>query len=35
MTGLVGILIPFSKTMDLLYAIGGTLLFSGYIVYDT
>ncbi len=21
--------------MDLIYAIGGTLLFSGYIVYDT
>ncbi|TDL26082.1 UPF0005-domain-containing protein [Rickenella mellea] len=35
MTGLVGIFIPFSKTMDLLYAIGGCLLFSGYIVYDT
>lgn len=35
MTGLVGIFIPFGKTMDLLYAIGGTLLFSGYIVYDT
>jgi hypothetical protein len=35
MTGLVGVFIPFSKTMDLLYAIGGSLLFSGYIVYDT
>ena len=35
MTGLVGIFIPFGKTMDLLFAIGGTLLFSGYIVYDT
>jgi len=35
MTGLVGVFIPFSKTMDLIYAIGGTLLFSGYIVYDT
>lgn len=35
MTGLVGIIIPFSKTMDLIYAIGGCLLFSGYIVYDT
>ncbi|KAF7321805.1 UPF0005-domain-containing protein [Mycena kentingensis (nom. inval.)] len=34
-TGLVGIFIPFSQTMDLIYAIGGTLLFSGYIVYDT
>jgi len=35
MTGLVGIFIPFGKTMDLLMAIGGCLLFSGYIVYDT
>jgi FtsH-binding integral membrane protein len=35
MTGLVGIFIPFSHTIDLLYAIGGTILFSGYIVYDT
>jgi hypothetical protein len=35
MTGIVGIFIPFSRTIDLLYAIGGTILFSGYIVYDT
>lgn len=35
MTGLVGVFIPFGRTMDLIYAIGGTLLFSGYIVYDT
>ena len=35
MTGLVGIIIPFGKTIDLIYAIIGTLLFSGYIVYDT
>jgi protein lifeguard len=35
MTGLVGVFIPFGKTMDLVYAIGGTLIFSGYIVYDT
>ena len=35
MTGIVGIFIPFGRTMDLLYAGGGTLLFSGYIVYDT
>jgi len=35
MTGLVGIFIPFSSTLNLIYAIGGTLLFSGYIVYDT
>ncbi|KAF9241824.1 UPF0005-domain-containing protein [Melanogaster broomeanus] len=35
MTGLVGVFIPFSQTMDLVYAIGGCLIFSGYIVYDT
>jgi len=35
MTGLVGAFIPFNQTIDLLYAIGGTLLFSGYIIYDT
>ena len=35
MTGVVGLFIPFSHTIDLLYAIGGTILFSGYIVYDT
>jgi len=35
MTGLVGVFIPFSSGLDLAYAIGGTLLFSGYIVYDT
>ncbi|KAG8956293.1 hypothetical protein FRC04_004373 [Tulasnella sp. 424] len=34
-TGIVGMFIPFGKTMDLIYALGGTLLFSGYIVYDT
>ncbi|KAJ7594492.1 UPF0005-domain-containing protein [Mycena floridula] len=34
-TGLVGLFIPFSKTMDLIYAIGGCLLFVGYIIYDT
>jgi len=35
MTGIVGIFIPFSKTFDLIYAIGGSLLFSGYVVFDT
>ncbi|TCD62032.1 hypothetical protein EIP91_007550 [Steccherinum ochraceum] len=35
MTGVVGIFVPFGKTMDLVYAGGGCLLFSGYIVYDT
>ncbi|EKM54192.1 uncharacterized protein PHACADRAFT_257866 [Phanerochaete carnosa HHB-10118-sp] len=35
MTGFVGMIFPFGRTMDLLFAVGGTLLFSGYIVYDT
>lgn len=35
MTGVVGIFIPFGRTMDLIYASGGCLIFSGYIVYDT
>ncbi|KAH9978685.1 UPF0005-domain-containing protein [Lactifluus volemus] len=35
MTGLVGVFIPFSSTLNLIFAIGGTLLFSGYVVYDT
>ena len=35
MTGLVGVFVPFNSTMSLIYAIGGTLLFSGYVVYDT
>jgi FtsH-binding integral membrane protein len=35
MTGFVGVFIPFGKTMDLIMAIGGCLLFSGYVVYDT
>ncbi|KAI0339853.1 UPF0005-domain-containing protein [Trametopsis cervina] len=35
MTGLVGAFFPFNSTMELLYSIGGTLLFSGYVVYDT
>lgn len=35
MAGLVNAFIPFSKTMDLVFAIGGCFLFSGYIVYDT
>jgi FtsH-binding integral membrane protein len=35
MTGLVGVFIPFSSTLNLIYAMMGTLLFSGYIVYDT
>jgi protein lifeguard len=34
-TGLVGIFIPFSKTIDLVYAAGGCVIFSGYVVYDT
>lgn len=35
MTGMVGIFIPFSSTMDIIFSIGGCLIFSGYIVYDT
>ncbi|KAH9054262.1 UPF0005-domain-containing protein [Lactarius vividus] len=35
MTGFVGVFIPFSSTLNLIYAVVGTLLFSGYIVYDT
>lgn len=35
MTGFIGIFIPFGQTMDLIIAIGGCLIFSGYIVYDT
>jgi FtsH-binding integral membrane protein len=34
-TGLVGMFIPFSKGVDLAYAAGGCVIFSGYIVYDT
>jgi FtsH-binding integral membrane protein len=35
MTGFVGIFLPFSHTIDLIYSVGGALIFSGYIVYDT
>ncbi|KAL5485410.1 hypothetical protein ACEPAI_8052 [Sanghuangporus weigelae] len=35
MTGFVGIIFPFNKTLDLIYAAGGALIFSGYVVYDT
>ncbi|KAI0044224.1 UPF0005-domain-containing protein [Auriscalpium vulgare] len=35
MTGFVGMIFPFGSTMDFVFALGGTLLFSGYIVYDT
>lgn len=35
MVGLVNMFIPFGRTMDLIYALGGCLIFSGYIVYDT
>ncbi|EJD02738.1 uncharacterized protein FOMMEDRAFT_84566 [Fomitiporia mediterranea MF3/22] len=34
-TGLVGMFVHFDKTMDLIFAIGGALIFSGYVVYDT
>jgi len=35
MTGFVGIFVPFGHTMDLIYSLFGTLLFAGYVVYDT
>ncbi|KAL5528646.1 hypothetical protein ACEPAF_7782 [Sanghuangporus sanghuang] len=35
MTGFVAIIFPFNKTLDLIYAVGGALIFSGYVVYDT
>ena len=35
MTGLVGLFFPFSRTVDLVYAAIGALIFSGYVVYDT
>ena len=34
-TGLVGIFIPFNSTVDLIYASGGCVIFSGYIIFDT
>jgi FtsH-binding integral membrane protein len=35
MAGFIGIFFPFSRTMDLIYAVLGCLIFSLYIVYDT
>lgn len=35
MVGLVNLFIPFGRTMDIIYALGACILFSGYIVYDT
>ncbi|KAG8214112.1 UPF0005-domain-containing protein [Butyriboletus roseoflavus] len=35
MVGLVNLFIPFGQTMDIIYALGGCLIFSGYIVFDT
>lgn len=35
MTGFVGMFFQWSRTTDLIFAAGGCLLFSGYIVYDT
>jgi hypothetical protein len=35
MTGLIGAFFPFSANFELVYAIGGALIFAGYIVYDT
>jgi len=34
-TGFVGIFVPFNSTVDLAYASGGCLIFSGYVIYDT
>ncbi|KAF8320717.1 hypothetical protein DL93DRAFT_2052386 [Clavulina sp. PMI_390] len=34
-SSLVSIFFPFSSTTELFYGIGGSLLFSGYVVYDT
>ena len=34
-TGLVHIFVPFNSTVDLVYASGGCLIFSGYVIYDT
>ncbi|KAI5478343.1 bax inhibitor family protein [Pseudohyphozyma bogoriensis] len=35
LTGLVGLFIPYSNTVDIVMAGAGTLLFSAYIVFDT
>lgn len=35
MAGFVSIFLPFSRTADLIFALLGCLLFSGYVVYDT
>ncbi|KAG7098371.1 hypothetical protein E1B28_000329 [Marasmius oreades] len=35
MGGLVSMFFPMNSTMDLIFAIGGCLIFSGYIIYDT
>jgi hypothetical protein len=35
LTGLVGMFIPWSRTMDMVYAGGASVIFSGYIIYDT
>ena len=32
--GFVSVFFPMSKTVDLVYAIGGCALFSGYIIFD-
>ena len=35
MAGFVSVFLPFNRTADLIFAILGCLLFSGYVVYDT
>lgn len=34
-TSLIGLVVPFNSTMDLIFALCGCLLFSGYVIYDT
>lgn len=35
MVGLINVFIPFGKTMDIIFALGGCLIFSGYVLFDT
>lgn len=33
--GMVQLFMPYSRTLDLVYSVGGCAIFSGYILYDT
>ena len=33
--GMVQLFMPYSRTLDLVYSVGGCAVFSGYILYDT